>query len=1834
MLPSFAYATEDVETAGAESVPALEIMGTTEVEELGSEAPGFAAPQKTQLILDDHACGENLTWSLVDGTLSISGTGRMFDYTWNVADGGDEGPVEYVDSPWFDQRESITRIVVEDGVTSIGANAFASCWMANDIFIADSVTDIGEGALDGCGQDYSAALLADSTPIIPSPDPAAGNVRYSVLALDISGSMSSKPMTAQKAAAIKFCKSILSADGSNYVAIVTFGSSTKTVSSFSSDIDALTAAINGVRLSGSTNTVGALILADELLSAIPSSAGRSIILCSDGLPNVGSRNDIGPFTSADSSSYRYANSVYDKAVELMQSYDLFTLGFFHSLNGKNLEFARKFMSTIQNSGYYEVVDPEDLEFTFGDIAGDVVTPGHSGIIFTSVPKDKYLIHVVDEEGRNLQGVTVTCNGTPGRTNNNGFAQFDRSIFAGTPKITATASGYIDWTNEQSSWEMGSKGYATIKMFPVAVDPLKLTECIYSNDANMSTGKNLLIKTKVVNLGNDVWGAADLDFGEFYLTCKAVKGDEVTKYEFWQGLKKIKESKDGNFGKLSVDKDGFVEGGQCFIRTFGKNGSSLDTRINLKFETVKINENFDISFTGGNSTDLGQLSFKVNDDIPFVGGGTFDVSIPGAVPAYVDFSPDGQKIQIGINVKKEKEFGGSDKVEKSSIEQVKEIITDARTAGNLPVAITKKNLTQKQQDAFKKLQKKYNKLDFFKKGSVDVLGYLEGDLSAKTVRGHLVIKGTIQLVDFNYTAWCVVVPVTAQVSLDAGGQAIGELGYDWENAQWTGFLDLGLFANLKAFGGVGVGKAIGVGVYGSAGLEGQFRMIGTPWGLKSVDLTGELGFKAYIAWLTYEKAFAYNTWHLYTANNVKAVSEGENSGSGSLAMYDADTYHVHDLGYLSEESEWMGTPTMMLNSSATLLDASASTQLSSLLSDTYRNARPVMIAADHALYAAFLRADSANGDVYTVVTKYDGTGSWATPVRVDPSAILDAAPSLCVDADGTLWLAYAKTAADCGKTDLLDYASKQSVVVGTIDPDTLAFTEKAAYPGTGYAHLQQLSMVNGIPTLVWADSAVTDEDSVLWPTASDLYTAVYVNGNWGSAKKVASVKKPVLQLAAGVKDGNLSVAYVADRDGTPQTEEDQDLYIANRGTPVATGVQGKVSYTALPGQAEDFVWNAENSLKTAGGAEIPAEGISREYAMVGNRVYYSVGNEKGANLRTVIYDESAWSGPVDLTGGERYLENVSAVRWNGNDYVMGMDTRATINSSTVSDAKNLVWGPVRPTSNLRLDDLDYNANGLSAGVTVPVKVTVTNAGDHVVNSVDVSVNGSFINSYPCTIASGASAEFNVDMTCPATLTEYTFEVAEAGMDDFTPEDNTTSIGIGYADIAVSLEEERVGGQSSLVVCVTNEGVEPATGSVVVTDTSGKPVQNTPFTNLEAGGAFVASYPMKKGDTYTVSASLLGGKEDLYTYNNTGSLPISAPDGTSEYTITFSAEGGTVTPASGVTDLDGRLVGMPTPVRRGYTFNGWYTAAEGGTLVSAETVFEADTTIYAQWKASSSGGGSSGGGGGGATGGGGGGGGGLSVSRFAVMVPSGITGGSVRASSRSAAAGSTITLTVTHEQGYALVDLRVKDAENQTVTLKAADGGKYTFTMPSSNVTVEAVFQSVGDTGFVDVPSGTYYHDAVAWAVKQGVTVGTGTVTFSPDAPCTRAQIVTFLWRTAGSPKGSANCPFTDVPADSYYYDAVLWAVEEGITTGTSATTFSPDVVCTRAQAVTFLYRREKSPAANGTNAFTDVALGAYYTDAVQWAVTEGITTGTSAATFSPDAICTRAQIVTFLNRDMA
>ena len=333
---------------------------------------------------------------------------------------------------------------------------------------------------------------------------------------------------------------------------------------------------------------------------------------------------------------------------------------------------------------------------------------------------------------------------------------------------------------------------------------------------------------------------------------------------------------------------------------------------------------------------------------------------------------------------------------------------------------------------------------------------------------------------------------------------------------------------------------------------------------------------------------------------------------------------------------------------------------------------------------------------------------------------------------------------------------------------------------------------------------------------------------------------------------------------------------------------------------------------------------------------------------------------------------------------------------------------------------------------------------------------------------------------------------------------------------------------------------------------------------------------------------------------------------QYTITYDLAGGTAEGNPSTYTIETKAFTLKNPTKSGYTFTGWSGTGLDGENNMTVTIPKGSTgnrSYTAHWRYN--------------------GGGGSGYSYYTIKATAG-AGGSISPSGNvSVREGRDQTFTITPDKDYAVANVKIDGKSIGAVK-------SYTFENVSRTHTIEVIFMKANgnpQTGvFVDVATGSYYEDAVDWAVENGITKGTDDTHFSPDGICTRAQAATFLWRAAGSPKPETRTmPFTDVPAGSYYYDAVLWAVENGITKGTSNTTFSPNMTCSRAQIVAFLWRSEKSPAAGTANPFADVKSTAYYADAVLWAVKENITKGTTSTTFSPNADCTRAQIVTFLWR---
>ena len=488
-----------------------------------------------------------------------------------------------------------------------------------------------------------------------------------------------------------------------------------------------------------------------------------------------------------------------------------------------------------------------------------------------------------------------------------------------------------------------------------------------------------------------------------------------------------------------------------------------------------------------------------------------------------------------------------------------------------------------------------------------------------------------------------------------------------------------------------------------------------------------------------------------------------------------------------------------------------------------------------------------------------------------------------------------------------------------------------------------------------------------------------------------------------------------------------------------------------------------------------------------------------------------------------------------------------------------------------------------GTVYTVKITLETSGAGVFS---VKSTYNTIEGKTATVSPNLTGDNHAD----SVILTYTFDATEG-----------TYVPTKPAITTVALPDGKVGDAYNQTLAAT--GTNPIAWSI---ETGNLP------DGLTLVGDTIKGTPSKAGDfKFTVKATNGGGSD-------TKELTIKVADAEAAkyHNVTLTGAGTGATGAG--SHAAGTTVNIYAGTKSGYTFNGW--TSDDVTVLSASSknasfvMPDKDVTVKANWVYN--GGGSSGGG----------------YTYYTIKATAGVNGSISPTGNVSVREGRDQTFTITPNKGYAVAKVLI-DSKNVGAVKS------YTFENVKKNHTIEVVFMKASgnpQTGvFVDVPEGSYYEEAVNWAVEKGITTGTDATHFSPNGICTRAQAVTFLWRAAGSPAAkSAVMPFTDVKAGSYYYDAVLWAVENGITKGTSDTMFSPDATCSRAQIVTFLWRSQKSPAAGTANPFTDVKASAYYADAVLWAVKEDVTKGTTNTTFSPDANCTRAQIVTFIWRALA
>ena len=625
-----------------------------------------------------------------------------------------------------------------------------------------------------------------------------------------------------------------------------------------------------------------------------------------------------------------------------------------------------------------------------------------------------------------------------------------------------------------------------------------------------------------------------------------------------------------------------------------------------------------------------------------------------------------------------------------------------------------------------------------------------------------------------------------------------------------------------------------------------------------------------------------------------------------------------------------------------------------------------------------------------------------------------------------------------------------------------------------------------------------------------------------------------------------------------------------------------------------------------------------------------------------YDNESLAGfPVTAisdteTGNKEYW-----AKWEANAYTVTLNTNGgTINSGNVTgytygvgatlptaddmtytghtfkgwyDNENLTGDPVTAIGGTEMGNKEYWAKWEINQYTITVKpengkadITITqDYGTPITAPADPTREGYTFAGWDKAIPATMPAE-NMTITAQWTINQYTITFDTAG---------GSAIASITQDYGTPITAPADPTREGYTFAGWDKAIPATMPAENMTITAQWTINQYTITFDTAGGSEIAPITQDYGTPITAPAdptktgyTFAGWSPALPATMPAENMTVTAQWTVNQYTITYDLDRGTADDNPTGYTVETETFTLKNPTRPGYIFSGWSGTGLTGEDNLTVTIPKGSTgnrSYTAHWRYNGG-------------------------YRYYTIKATAGAGGSISPSGNvSVREGSDRTFTITPDKGYAVSNVKIDGKSIGAVR-------SYTFENVRHAHTIEVSFMKAGgspQTGvFVDVATGSYYEDAVDWAVENGITTGVSASRFDPNGVCTRAQAVTFLWRAAGSPEPETRTmPFTDVPAGSYYYDAVLWAVENGITKGTSDTTFSPDDTCTRAQIVAFLWRSEKSPAAGSRNPFADVKSTAYYADAVLWAVREDITKGTTSTTFSPDADCTRAQIVTFLWR---
>ena len=1142
-----------------------------------------------------------------------------------------------------------------------------------------------------------------------------------------------------------------------------------------------------------------------------------------------------------------------------------------------------------------------------------------------VGKEGYAVFVVDANGNRLSEAKVTWNSNEAVTGNDGMVVFNKSTVS-EPRITVSKNGYITYDNQNTNYSKSSSGFDVVTLYQEGTDEAyKLTNARYINGI---TSQDILIRTKRLSLGN-----GNEKFG---ISCAASTSTGVACYELMQGTESIAVSNNGVFNSLRISD--FSAGDDIKVAVRLNTGKSVVTTINLAFDDDKFAEETSIS--------LGKdIKIKVDDDIPFIGGNEISIDFPILpVETYIDFDGDGGgKVHVGINAdilnKKKKPSGGWTDDDKKTIEtqiaEVKEVIKTIKDYKDG----AKKSLGKKDLDKLNSVMKEQKKsnlpgLDGIK---LNFIGYGEGswnNAGFSTISINLFLVADLKGISFTQQLVVVVVPVVINIGagLKVTSSVIGS--YDFQkrtfNADWA----VNFSPSLEVFGGVGIGKAIGVGAYGNATMDIGVQILGTSssTGLDTVDLTGEMGVKAYFAIFEYKHPFPYKTYHLYTRTKKMPAKASQVK---RMNMYDAANYEVQDISYLSGESAWLsgasGGP------AKAPAKAPTTTVIKPLLTQTYRNSQPQIVSTASSTVMIYTGADTSR-DVYNITramySVYDrSSGTWSAPLQADSNTTADSAPYLWTD--GTdIYMIYLDSAKQFGSSDTVEsYAAAQNIAITKFNSQSGRFdpvTTIAASDG-GFYSLPKLCINNGALTAVWQRST---GDVFGCNSSNSVIYSVFNGQSWSAPEKLADGLNSIVDISADA--GN--VYYICDGDNDLNTTGDRSLTKQDFGGESTLLDSGTVSSIRLDGV--NVYWYSGGTYKKYDGSTAasitnePIIGATDRFCVTDGQIMFLAATQNASDIYTVAYDPSSgeYGEPVKYTDQDQYIDTFSAASVDGQTLAVMTRRDVTITEDNVDDKCELAYTLIRDRHDIAVNSVDYDEESVIPGGNLPLRIEVGNAGTSTVSSVDVTITDAAGNvivseTHEVSITHGATEPLTVEMVVDdeISLKEYNVTVTETNSTDANNLDNSCEFKIGYCKLDVTATPIIAGERHYVIVEVKNVSNVSSDGTLNVSNsTEPDRIDKINFDVLEPGESYICKIGISETlldgneNVIKIMAESTAEQHDLYSHTEHVYCNLDEFKVPTGYTITWDFNGESLTDDY----YYGDTIHRPEPPERNcYIFTGW-------------------------------------------------------------------------------------------------------------------------------------------------------------------------------------------------------------------------------------------------------------------------------------------------------------------------